>query len=112
MSEILMYARILPIPYFRGVFMRDTLPTYPLFKESMVVNLDSARNRGTHWVCSYKENDDTVEYFDSFGLEPPSEMISYWHRRNPSIRIIYNSEQSQAIDDNICGHLCLYFFSR
>jgi hypothetical protein len=103
---------MLKIRHFRGVFTRDTLPAYPLLKESMVVNLDSANNKGgTHWVCCRKENDESVEFFDSFGFQPPSELIVYWRRRNPLIQILYNCDQNQSMNENICGHLCLNFLS-
>lgn len=109
-DEILKYVKILKIPYFRGVFMRDTLPNSPPFyKESMIVNLDSIQNKGTHWVCFKKENDQIVSYFDSFGMVPPSELITYWQQKNPSILIEYNSQQNQKIKENICGHLCIHF---
>ncbi|KAL6268238.1 hypothetical protein P5V15_001352 [Pogonomyrmex californicus] len=39
------------IPYVRGVFMRDALPTSGARrKESGIVNLDDTMGSGTHWV--------------------------------------------------------------
>ena len=77
--------KILKIPNFRGVFPRDVLPKQPWKKESMIVNLDSIENKGTHWVCFYKKDDELVEYFDSFGMEPPLELIHYWRQKNPNV---------------------------
>ena len=42
---------MLKIPHFIGVFSRDKLPSTPKHKESAVVNLDSDRGTGTHWVA-------------------------------------------------------------
>ena len=42
-------------------------------------------------------------YFDSYGLQPPIELINYL---GPSV--LYNTEQIQRADQVICGHLCLY----
>ena len=43
------YTKLLRIPYFRGVYMRDTLPsTSPWENESAIVNLDDATGPGTH----------------------------------------------------------------
>jgi len=54
--------------------MRDTLPnTGPLRNESGVVNLDSSKGMGTHWVC-YMKKSKNVEYYDSFGAPPPAEI--------------------------------------
>ena len=76
------YTKRLRIPYFRGVYMRDALPsTSPWENESAIVNLDDASGPGTHWVC-YKKRGDRVMYFDGFGnLRPPIELIpvSYTH---------------------------------
>lgn len=90
---------------FRGVFMRDSLPTKPWKNEQMVVNLDSNKGDGTHWVCFSKKGN-TVKYFDSFGnLQPPMEIGNYLKGAN----IYYNREQLQKWNSWNCGHLCLKF---
>lgn len=51
--------------------MRDKLPKKPHIIECGIVNLDSYKGPGTHWVAYYK-NYNKKEYFDSFGnLQPP-----------------------------------------
>lgn len=88
--------------------MRDSLPARPLQYESAVVNLDSSRGSGTHWVC-YKKRGQKVLYFDSFGnLRPPPELLHYF---GPSADIEYNYERKQGFDSVVCGHLCLKFLS-
>ncbi|KAK9731983.1 hypothetical protein QE152_g13195 [Popillia japonica] len=62
-KDIIKFAK--DIPHFRGVFMRDSLPKIPYKNECAVINLDSVKNSGTHWVCYCKEGN-TVHYFDSF----------------------------------------------
>ena len=61
---------------FRGVFLRDTLPKKVNLNEWGILNLDSSSDDGTYWVmwfkqCKYKF------YFDSYGVQPASELISY-----------------------------------
>lgn len=86
--------------------MRDDLPRVPRKEESMIINQDSLKNRGTHWTCFVKQ-DKHVYYFDSFGkLVPPRELIEYL---GSDCKIFYNSEQFQSFDTVICGHLCLRF---
>ena len=97
--ELLKYAKLFNIKDFKGVYMRDRLvgkmskPT-----ESAIVNLDSNDSQGTHWVCYYGNN-----YFDSFGLPPPDEVVKYIPHP-----IYYNSNEIQDRESVICGHLCLY----
>lgn len=92
------------IPFFRGVFMRDELPEFPLQLECGVINLDSSTNAGTHWVAYGKIND-YVEYFDSYGnLKPPQEFVKYMGEK-----IHYNYDNLQGNNLYNCGHLCLKF---
>jgi len=85
--------------------MRDTLPkTGPLENESAIMNLDSWKGKGTHWVC-YMKLGSTVHYYDSFAIPPPVELQQYCINST----IVFNYEQDQKIDQVICGHLCLNF---
>lgn len=94
----------LNIPYFRGVFMRDSLPKRARLRECAIINLDSSSGPGTHWVAYYK-NGEKKEYFDSFGnLPPPLEVIKYLGKN-----LMYNYRQEQNYDSFNCGHLCLKF---
>ena len=67
-------AKRLKIPSFRGVFLLDTLPKKPNKKECGIVNFDKSGGPGTHWVAWYK-NCKTKIYFDSYGEQPPLEVI-------------------------------------
>ena len=100
--ELLEAARKLKIPNFRGVSLRDILPKKPKKKECGILNLDDTTGSGTHWVAWYK-NGTEKKYFDSYGLQPPNELIDYLH--SP---ILYNTERVQPKDQVFCGHLCLY----
>lgn len=85
--------------------MRDRLPAVPWTNESAIVNLDSHKSGGSHWVA-YKKHGREVLYYDSFGdLRPPLELIRYF--RGCSIK--YNYEREQEYNTSICGHLCLNF---
>lgn len=85
--------------------MRDKLPKKPKQIECGIVNLDSYKNTGTHWVAYVKLND-YCEYFDSFGdLKPPLELSKYLNKR----KIFYNYQNYQNFNSIRCGHLCLKF---
>lgn len=82
--------------------MRDTLPVKIRNIECGIVNLDTSRNSGTHWVAYYKKGKQCI-YFDSFGLPAPLEIQEYLQ-----LPYIYQTFQLQDANDVICGHLCLY----
>jgi len=87
--------------------MRDTLPCMapPWKTECGVINLDSNRGPGTHWVA-YKKHGNRVVYFDSFGnLNPPKEVVRYFK----DCEIFYNHDQYQTFNTFNCGHLVLSF---
>ena len=91
----------LKIPYFRDVFFLDTLPRKSNKKECGIVNFDKSGGPGTHWVAWYK-NGKTKIYFDSYGVQPPLEVIKYLGS------LIHNTDQLQPPGEVFCGHLCLY----
>ena len=100
--ELAMYAKRLRIKSYRGDYMRDTLPQKILRNECGIINLDSIKNQGTHYVC-YRKHNNTRIYFDSFGLPPAQEIIKYLGKP-----IQYNCTEIQERDSVICGHYCLY----
>ena len=79
----------LKISYFRGVFLLDTL-------------LDKSGGPATHWVAWYKNSKIKI-YFDSYGVQPPLEVIKYL-----GSPIHYNTDQLQPPGEVFCDHLCLY----
>lgn len=93
------------IPYFRGVYMKDHLPSKPKRLECGIVNLDDLKNPGTHWVAYVKINN-FCQYYDSFGnLKPPLQLLSYMNKCS----IFYNYTRHQKFNSVICGHLCLRY---
>ena len=95
-------AKKLKIPCFRGVFLLDTLPKKPSKNVCGIVIFDKSGGPGTHWVAWYK-NGKTKIYFDSYGVQPPTEVINYLGKL-----IHYNTDQVQPVGQVFCGHLCLY----
>ena len=115
--DLLECVDLLKIKNFRGVFMRDTLPCKILSHEVGIVNLDSSQNKGTHWVC-YKKSKERRYYFDSFGLDPPEELITYLKgspkdspKNSEDIdknKIIeFSTFQIQDFGTHQCGYYCL-----
>jgi len=100
--ELLDAAKKIEIPGFRGVFVRDNLPSKPGNVECGILNLDDSSGTGTHWVAWHKRGRKTF-YFDSYGIRPPLELINYLKDS-----ILYNTERLQPKDQVFCGHLCIF----
>lgn len=99
------FAKKLRVSNFRGVYMRDTLPSRPLDKECGILNLDESCSSGTHWVA-YRKTGAYVKYFDSLGNRgPPKELVKYLQ----GCRITFNCKAYQSPISYLCGHLCLLF---
>ena len=107
--EIIEYVQQLHIPNFRGVFMRDTLPSIPHKDECGIVNLNTSKESGSHWVCYYKKGTYRV-YFDSFGQITPIEIQNYLKKeKEKGLPVINrNTDIVQTFNTYICGHLCLF----
>ena len=113
--DLYKYAKKLNIEEFRGVFMRDTLPRIPYPKECGIVNLNTSREPGSHWVCYFKDDNDkrnTRIYFDSFGQITPIEIQKYLKTRkefeSEKAVIQRNTDIVQHVNTHVCGHLCLF----
>lgn len=104
--DLIKYAKLMHIPHFRGVYMRDTLPQKPRKNECCIINHDSVQSSGTHWTALAKIND-KAWYFDSFGnLLPPLEVKKYL---GPNVNLMINYNTYQNPQTFICGQLCLKF---
>ena len=86
--EILSVVNKLGIPNFCGVFLRDVLPNKSLKKECGMLNLGDSSGNGSHWMAWFK-NADKKYYFDSFGVQPPLELIDYLKRP-----VYYNTKET------------------
>ena len=114
-SDLERYVHILSIPHFRGVMMRDELPNNPLNEECGILNLNTHNESGSHWICWYK-NRNARYFFDSFGENPPIELIRYLKTPSEyknSLPVIRRSAITvQHYYSNECGSLCLYMLKQ
>ena len=98
---------------FNGVFSRDNLPNTikngaKRGERAYVINLDEYHDIGTHWVALYINNN-TVTYFDSFGVEHiPKEIMKFIGSNK---KIITNIYRIQAYDSIMCGYFCIGFIN-
>jgi len=114
-SDLLEYVKMLGIPNFRGVKMRDELPATPRKVECGILNLNTHEQEGSHWTSWYKSGNDRY-YFDSFGEPPPLEILFYLKTSQelkydfPAIKC--NAITVQHDESNECGALCLYILKQ
>ena len=104
--EIQDAVRKLGVPGFRGVYVRDNLPSKPRRKECGILNLDDRTGKGTHWVAWHKKDGEKY-HFDSYGVQPPREMVQCLQKLK-----FYNTDKIQPKGEVICGHLCLYVLKK
>jgi len=98
--------------------MRDEINSTPISnQESLIINIDHSSNDGTHWTCLSTENNMCV-YFDSFGLPPPTEVVTYCNAlaltssSNKPLLRLFNTFPLQKPHEVICGHLCIFLLYR
>ena len=109
--ELYAYARKLKIQNFRGIFMRNTIPSRVNPNECGIVNFNLSDQSGSHWVCYFKQGANQRIYFDSFGQVTLDEIQKYLKTRReyemdePVIQ--RNTDIVQHTNTHVCGHLCL-----
>ncbi len=92
---------------FLGVFPSDRLPAKAKRQCSLIVNTNPSTKPGAHWVAIYVDSIGTLEYFDSYGLQPTVTSISTYISKYKKWR--YNSKRIQSPLSSVCGHYCIYF---
>lgn len=88
-----------------NVVPKDTLVKSNIKYDGYIINLDNSNGQGgTHWVALYIDNKNAC-YFDSFGEEPPLQVIRFCSGMN----LIFSDFIIQNINQIACGYYCLAF---
>lgn len=116
------------IPGYMGTYMKDQLHKIPVAdlrttsanrsrnapNLSAVINLDDSSRPGTHWVAiviDYKLP--FTEYFDSYGLQPPIEVIKFLRKYTAAMGLVkperFQDTQLQEDNSDLCGYYCAYY---
>lgn len=97
------------IPHYKGCFPNDYIKRRkPTKHEYFVLNLQNSNQGGSHWVALINRPDsEYIEYYDSFGLPPTEEVLTYMKRSGK--KVIYNSNQIQDMKSNACGYFSAHF---
>ena len=91
-------------PGFNGAYSRDNL--LKIQDEAYILNLDEYSDIRTHWVALYVQNNNSVTYFDSFGVEHiPKETKAFISNKNIKTNIF----RVQEYDSIMCRYFCIGF---
>jgi hypothetical protein len=105
--QIIEKCKELKINNFKGVYMRDELKGRSTNNESFILNHDTSDNNGTHWTALFVKNGEAF-YFDSFGFDPPLEIISYCS----GLERYCSTTKIQDPVEVICGHYSVFLLYR
>ena len=93
-------------PRFNGVYSRDNL--YKIKDGAYIINLDEYSDIGFHWVVLYAQNNNSVTYFDSFGVEYiPKEIRAFINNKNIKTNIF----RIKAYNSIMCRYFCNGFIN-
>lgn len=93
-------------PLYKGFCLTRDLDHKKELKEIgswIVLNLDVPSGGGTHWVGLKRIDLETIFYFDSFAIAPPSSVIRYINKHEGIRFIQYNSIPFQLLEEKLCG---------
>lgn len=82
---------------------------------SFIMNLDKSGQPGSHWVAVYLDPEESLEYYDSFGREPPEQfnkdILHIVNKVKPNIYLKYkiNKIVDQSSSTGNCGWFCIKF---
>ena len=95
---------------FKGVFPSDKLPKkiFKQFPVALVVNLDTSKGKGSHWIAIYIDEKRKGYYFDSYGCKPEVKQIQMF-MRNQCKQQFYFEMQLQSSNSNVCGGYAIVF---
>ena len=84
----------------------DQIPLLNKYPYSIVVNLDTSIEPGSHWVGIFAFSKDLAYYFDSFGQPPPDRIKDHFSK---FIIFRYNKVKHQSLLSEVCGYYVMFF---
>ena len=103
------------IPLDRLSFIMNSIEPNRKKPFSFIMNLSPSHESGSHWVAIYINPLSSIEYYDSFGKEPPKEFLSQLKplidKINPPIYLQFKVNRiiEQRTNTTTCGFHCIKF---
>jgi hypothetical protein len=74
---------------------------------AIIVNLNDAHQKGSHWVCAVRKNNKCL-YYDSFGIiHMPKQVEKCLLNSVGADNIFVSNGQNQYLVSFLCGYYCL-----
>lgn len=90
---------------YRGTFSSDTLPKLTKTKPYAIVNVDTSKKSGSHWIgCCYTPKGMLI--YDSFGRKT-SKLMKNIYKKFPTTDTDHDAEQKDS--EKNCGSRCVSF---
>ena len=93
---------------FKGVYPRDKIPILNDLSPYAILNLDTSKEPGSHWVAIAKNNNNTYLY-DSFGRKNTKIIKNLVYSGNGKIIDADTTDAEQKILESNCGARSLAF---
>ena len=94
---------------YRGTLARDEFVEGEILHGWYVCNLDNSDRGGSHWVAIEVPRSGSVQYFDSYGIQPLYRDLSLRLMTLGSKEVRYSTTELQSIDTTVCGFYCIVF---
>jgi len=92
--------------FYLGCFSSDNYPKSLNKFEFFIVNKDSSREKGSHWMVVFL-SDREIEFFDSCGTT--EDFVKNFLTFEKQFVCVFNRSQLQPISSDTCGQFCIYF---
>lgn len=92
--------------HYGGCFSKDEFPKKARNGKFYILNMDKPEGPGSHYVLVSLIKPNYGIYFDSFGLDPPTQVEETMKRLKP--QNYRNIGQIQDIKSSACGWYCIY----
>lgn len=107
--------RLLILSAHENVYAADRLPVSRVSLPcSVVVNLDTSKQKGSHWICIHIDVQKKTEYFDSYGFPPMNHDFVVFMQKNSKVWT-FNTRGLQGYFSSVYCKYCivyLYFKTR
>ena len=100
------------LKFFDGVYASNTLPQKPIkVNHFLICNTDLSTGPGKHWFCIVRTSKDTLECFDSLGIDQEKKTFLFHHYRNSQVikEIKINVDGVQSLNSDTCGQFVVFF---
>jgi len=103
--EILDYAKLVGLPI--NCMAKNMTPKTIKNNTGLIVNLNDLGEKGSHWVCAVRKNNQCL-YYDSYGIiHMPKQVEKCLLNSVGADNIFVSNGQNQYLVSIMCGYYCL-----